>query len=414
LLPLRQHFETFDPARPLHPFRQQAWERFNQQGHSTTKDERYKYTSLTDRFAAYCQASPGAAPCPIRYPDYGLDAYHVVLVDGQRHDAHTQLAGHERFMQILTLEEAYQQHPQLVAQHWGQHASRPADPWVALNTALFEQGLLIRIQEHAIVDKPLVIHAFTTADTPFATAYPRLLVIAEAHSQVSLLHAWQGSGWTNAVTEIVVNERAHVDYCSLQTHLNPQAHLVNTVQCTQAQHSTLHTHTLTWSGALVRNNLDCTMDGPHSALHMYGLYALQGQQHVDNCTTVDHRQPHTVSHEHYKGIVTEAATGVFNGSIYVQPAAQKTKAFQQNNNLLLSEQATLHTKPQLEIWADDVKCSHGATTGQLDPAQLFYLRSRGIPAAGAQSLLRQAFAHEMIDQIPLKALREYVYQALPV
>ncbi|XWN35261.1 MAG: Fe-S cluster assembly protein SufD [Roseivirga sp.] len=403
---LRQRFEMLDKACPFYAARQQAMQDLVQQGLPTAKDERYKYTPLADQLAAHGEASSSATAPSISYHD--MDAYHLVLVNGRLAQEHSQLEGHERFMQMLTFREAYQQQLPAFSQHFAQHALSRADPLVALNTALFEEGIFIRIHDHAIVDQPLVIHHFTTGSPDPYAVCPRLLVVAGARSQASLVHDWQTKGWNNAVAEVVLKKEAQVDYYTLQTALDSQAYHVNTVQCHQAQQSLLNTHTFTWSGALVRNNLHCAMAAPHSELNMYGLYALQGQQHVDNSTAVDHRQPHTSSNERYKGLLMDRSTGVFNGRIYVQPEAQQTQAFQANHNLVLSEQATLHTKPQLEIWADDVRCSHGATTSQLDPAQLFYLRSRGIPASAAQSLLRQAFAHEMVEKVPLAALRNYL------
>ena len=226
-----------------------------------------------------------------------------------------------------------------------------------------------------------------------------------------MITSWQTTGFTNAVAEVILQRSAQMNYYVLQTKMGHQHYQVNTTQCQQAQHSTLNTYTFTWSGALVRNNLSSTIDAPHSEANMYGLYYLRRQQHVDNCTTIDHRKPHTYSNELYKGIMMDKSTGIFNGRIYVRPEAQKTNALQTNNNLVLSNHATLHTKPQLEIWADDVKCSHGATTGRFDAEQLFYLRTRGLQENTAQRLLRQAFASEVIDKIPLATLREQLHSS---
>ncbi len=412
---LTNRFETLDSAHPFYAMRQQALRDFKEHGLPTFKDEAYKYTPIASLLTAYFDANQPTTPVKttpegitaVCYHD--MDAYHVVLCNGRV--SHTQLEGHEQFIQVLTFQEAYQQQQPEFLQHFAQAQSK-TDAFTALNTALFEEGLFIHITDHAIVDKPLVLYHYTAASTYQPMTHPRLLIVAGKYSQASIITSWQTIGFTNAVAEVVLQESAQLDYYSLQTKMGCQNHQVNTTQCQQAQKSKLNTYTLTWSGALVRNNLNISINAPYSETNMYGLYCLRGQQHVDNCTMVDHRQPHTYSNELYKGIMMEESTGVFNGRIYVRPEAQKTNAFQTNNNLVLSSNATLHTKPQLEIWADDVKCSHGATTGQLDEEQLFYLRTRGLHEDTARYLLRQAFADEVINKIPLATLRTQLHNSL--
>ena len=413
---LIQRFETLDSNHPCYTTRQQAVKEFKQQGLPTLKDEAYKYTPIARLLATYLdlrkpvtsvQSAPAEVPA-VRY--HPLDAYHIVLLNGRLSTQHTRLAGHEQFMQVLTFQEAYQQ-PAFLA-HFAQHAQGKADPFIALNTALFEEGLFIHLTDHAIVAKPLIIYHFTAGSAHQSMTYPRLLVVAGKHSQASIITSWQTTGFTGAVAEVVVEADARLDYYTLQTQMGQEAYQVHTTQCYQAQQSRMNSYTFTGSGALVRNNLHTMLAAAYSETNMYGLYCLQGQQHVDNFTTVDHRKPHTYSNELYKGIMMDASKGVFNGRIYVRPEAQKTNAWQTNNNLVLSDQATLHTKPQLEIWADDVKCSHGATTGQLDEEQLFYLRTRGLQEGTARSLLRQAFASEVIDKVPLAALQTQLYDSL--
>lgn len=397
-----QHFETLPHSSAFYATRRQAMEAFQQQGLPSLKNEGYKYTPIARFLTEYLSRAQTATPPRRRSALPGLEAYAIELCDGKlpaSPEIHSPI-------QCLTFQEAYeQQHPAFLA-HFAQHAQPSTDSLVALNTALFEEGLFVYIPAHTVLDKPLVIdHCAPESPAALPITHPRLLIVAAPYSQAHVITNWQGAGLTNAVAEVVVEKNARLDYYVLQTALGASAGQLQTTQGYQATHSTLNTYTFTWSGALVRNNLNCMLDASHTETNMYGLYSLQGTQHVDNCTTVDHRQPHTYSNELYKGILAEEATGVFNGRIYVRPAAQKTNAFQENNNLVLSDKATLHTKPQLEIWADDVKCSHGATTGQLDVDQLFYLQSRGIPQATARALLRQAFASEVIDKVPLDALK---------
>lgn len=410
---LVQHFETLDSTCPFYSTRRQAAKDFKQQGLPTSKDEAYKYTPIASLLTAYLDLSEPATPVQLTpeeaaFVHHDMDAYHVVLLNGQLSSEYTQLAGCEQFIQVLTFQEAYQQQQRTFLAHFAQHAQSKADPFIALNTALFEEGLFIHIADYTMLEKPLIIYHCTTESTHQPITYPRLLIVAGKHSQASIITSWQTTGFTNALAEVVVETDARLDYYTLQTQLGQQAYQVHTTQVYQAQQSTLNAYTFTWSGALVRNNLNSLLDASYSETNMYGLYCLHDQQHVDNFTTVDHQKPHTRSQELYKGIMMDASTGVFNGRIYVRPEAQKTHAFQTNNNLVLSEQATLHTKPQLEIWADDVKCSHGATIGQLDEEQLFYLRTRGLQEDTARSLLRQAFASEVIDKVPWAALRTWL------
>lgn len=397
-----QQFETLDNTLPFYPTRKQAIEAFSQQGLPTPKHEAYKYTPITRLLAEHVSHVQEPAPIwPVPSPTlHDLEGYHIHLHNGRLSES-PQVPSQ---VQIMTFQEANQeQHPAFLA-HFAQHAQSTQDPLIALNTALFTEGLFIHIPDRVVLDKPLIIEHSTTESTLTFT-YPRLLVVAGKHSQAHVITSWQGSSFTHTVAEVVVEERARLDYYILQTALAAKASQIHTTQCYQAANSIFSAYTFTWSGALVRNNLYSTLNASHTETNMYGLYCLSSKQHVDNLTVVDHRQPHAYSNELYKGTVQDEATGIFNGRIYVQPAAQKTNAFQENNNLVLSDTATLHTKPQLEIWADDVKCSHGATTGQLDAEQLFYLRARGIPQETAHTLLRQAFVNEVIDKVPLEALK---------
>ena len=354
---LTQRFEVLDSAHPFHTTRQQALQDLKTRGLPTLKDEAYRYTPVTSLLTTHLTvdqpiqpiATTPEATAPVCYLD--MDAYHVVLLNGQVSSEYTQWEGHEQFIQALTFKEAYQQRNQAFLAHFAQHAQSKADAFIALNTTLFEEGLFIQINEGAILDKPLVLYHCTDSSAHQPVTYPRLLVFAGKHSQASIVISWQTIGFTNAVAEVVLQKNARMDYYTLQTHLDSRSCQVNTTQCYQAQHSILNTYTFTWSGKMVRNNLSSMIDASYSETNMYGLYCLDGQQHVDNCTTVDHTKPHTCSNELYKGIMTGESTGVFNGRIYVRPEAQKTNALQTNNNLVLSNHATLHTKPQLEIWA---------------------------------------------------------------
>jgi Fe-S cluster assembly protein SufD len=409
-----QPFNALESTCPFYTTRQQARKDFQRQGLPTAKSEAYKYTPIARSLAAYLEDTQ-KPPVPITATEtvnyQGLEGDAIILVNGQVLKKPAALEGCKQ-VKVLTFQEAHaQQNPAFLA-HFAQHAKSNTDAFVALNTALFAGGLFIQVEDQAVVDKPLFLQHYTAPGTALPITHPRLLVVAGKQSQATIITNWKTADFTNAVAEVVLEEGAYMDYYTLQTELDRQHHQVNATHCWQAARSTLNTYTFTWSGALMRNNLHSVLAGPNTALNMYGLYALRGRQHVDNSTLVDHRAPNTYSNELYKGIMLEESTGVFNGRIHVQPEAQKTNAFQTNNNLVLSNDATLHTKPQLEIWADDVKCSHGATTGQLNEEQLFYLRARGISEETARYLLRQAFAGALIDKVPWAPLREALHTSL--
>ena len=412
---LSKKLRTLHNKNPFYDIKQRARSDFEKQGLPTLKHEGYKYTPINTLLARYFASvqsnTPVAALPTINYYD-DIDAYRIVLPNGKISTLHATLASFIPSVKIATFQQAYAEQNPVFLANFTRLAQSKADALTTLNTALFEEGLFIHIDDHAIIDKPILLLHATSIHTPHIMACPRMLIVAGTNSQVNIINTWQSSSFVNAVTEIIVQENARMNYYTLQTNLTPQSYLVNAILCRQEQHSICSTYTFTWSGAMVRNNLHSIIDAPYSRAHMYGLYYLHGQQHVDNYTVADHCQPNTHSNELYKGIMMDESTGIFNGRIYVRPNAQKTHAFQANNNLMLSEHATLHTKPQLEIWADDVKCSHGATIGQLDTAQLFYLRARGMQEATARSLLLQAFANEVIDKVPLISLRKQLHASL--
>ncbi|MEL6152548.1 MAG: Fe-S cluster assembly protein SufD [Bacteroidota bacterium] len=414
-----QRFAALDNTALGYAARQRAWQNFQQAGLPGPKTEAYKYTPITKMLSsALGNEVLGAPAVPLlaaaieatRIP--ALDAYTIVLHNGQLSSTSLQSANLPATLQVMTFAEAHQRQGATLLPE----AAHYAEGFAALNAALFDQGILIHLADNTVLDKPLVIYHFADGQAQQPMAFPRIAVVGGKNSQASILTVWdtlgKGTGWTNALTEVSLAANAHLDYYTLQLQPGPQAHYITNTLCQQGPQSVLNAYTFTWGGALVRNNLHMAVNASHTETNLYGLYCLQGKQHVDNHTQVDHRYPHTNSLELYKGVVTDQATGVFNGSIYVRQAAQKTHAFQTNNNWVLSDEAKVYTKPQLEIWADDVKCSHGATTGQLDPEQLFYLRARGLPAATAQQLLLQAFAREVLDKVSLPPLQAYLQEQL--
>ena len=415
---IQQQLAGLDSTDAFHDVRQQARTNFEALGGlPTRRSEAYQHTSITDYFTHHLNTtisttSTQEALSKHNFPHYDLDAYHVVVCNGRLHHKRTKRGGQPPGVHLLTFQEAYQQRQPLFLEHFFRKTPSHTDAFVAMNTAFFEEGIFIHITDQTIVDKPLIIHHYTSLNVDTRITYPRLLVVLGERSQASIVTSWQTSGLINAVTEGILQEGARLTYYTLQTDLGSKHGQVNTAQFQQASRSTLHTYTFTWSGGMIRNNLCSNLEAPYSEAGLYGLYCLRGKQHVDNATAVHHYQAHTRSDELYKGILMEEATGVFNGRICVHPEAQKTDAWQTNNNLVLSDRAALHTKPQLAIEADEVRCTHGATTGQLDEAQLFYLQARGLSRGTAQHLLQQAFASEVLDKVPLTTLRDKLYASL--
>jgi Fe-S cluster assembly protein SufD len=299
-------------------------------------------------------------------------------------------------------------HP-LVQKHLARYAPFAEEAFVALNTAGFRDGVFISIPDNTTLEKPVQILCISDSRREQYVSYPRALIVAGRSSHVQVVesyHSMSGeSSFTNAVIEVVAGENADVDLYKVQSGKDSAAQ-VNYTQVHQEKSSNCSVHTITLSGGFVRNNLSYRLEGINCEAHMYGLYLLAGNQVVDNHTFVDHASPNCYSNELYKGIMADRSTGVFNGKIMVRQDAQKTNAYQSNSNILLSDDAAIYTKPQLEIFADDVKCSHGATTGQLDSEALFYLRARGIGEEQARAMLMFAFAGDVLNTVRIEPLRE--------
>lgn len=413
------HLRTLTGTYGWEQIQQKAYKHFQEIGLPDVKTEAYKYTPLTRILTEQFDLSEPniASPpnneflCTYTEPlsQYLPDAYPIVSIDGKLHNTHPISKWP---LQVYSFKEAYQQHENLFLNHFNNYnPSSQSDAFATLNTALFSDGVFIYIPDNTVLDKPLYILHLISASLQKGISYPRVFIYIGKNSQVSLVNNWHTLGdnqfFTNAVTDILVGENSQVDHYTLQT--KPANTLqVNTIQCYQAKNSVVNHYTFSWDGVLIRNNLYLTLQEPHIESNMYGLYCVDQNKHIDNHTTVDHQQPHTQSNELYRGILAGSGTAVFNGRILVQPSAQKTNAFQSNNNILLSDEASIYSKPQLEIWADDVKCSHGATIGQLDEAQLFYLRARGISEKTARTMLLDAFGKEVITKVRLVGLRNYL------
>ena len=300
-----------------------------------------------------------------------------------------------------------------VEQYLARYADYHNNAFVALNTANFEDGLFIHIPKGAVIEEPIEVVIQSAANGHPTVSHPRILIVAEAGSQATIVEAYQGHGgtyFTNPVTELVAGDNAVIDHYKLQTE-SSHAYHVSTLQIQLGRDTNFRSHSIALGGALVRNDINAVLSrGSECTLN--GLYLVGGEQHIDNHTTIDHAQPHAASHELYKGILEGKSSAVFNGKILVRKDAQKTDAKQTNKNLVLSEEAVINTKPELQILADDVRCTHGATIGQLDPEGIFYLQSRGIGLADARNLLIYAFARDIVDRIKVAPLRDQLEKLL--
>ena len=417
----------------LRKTRQSAFERFRESGFPTIKNEDWKYTNIA-RFLKEEYALGGLQGGVTADAEWGghaaavrvavekarvaeLDAYIVLLVNGvwQKEDAGELPKG----VELLTVAEA-RQDPALSV-----YFERPADGreryFAALNTALFSDGLFIRVDAGALPEKPIhIIHVFTGDRN--LLVQPRHVWVANRQAELKVIESIVTAGgvtaggnakiWVNSLTEIIVHQDAKVDHTVVQTP-GEGTRLVQHTTVRQKRQSLYNNYNFTFPGSdLVRNDLQIRLEEDHTETHLYGLYLAAGQQLVDNHTLVDHQKPACFSNELYKGVLLEQSTGVFNGKVYVHRDAQKTNAFQQNNNLVIGKKATIDSKPELEIFADDVKCSHGSTVGQFSEEALFYLRARGISEDTAKGLLINAFAFDVTEKIKDPAVEAHINQLI--
>jgi Fe-S cluster assembly protein SufD len=298
--------------------------------------------------------------------------------------------------------------PDQAKRHLAKYASLD-HPFVALNTAFLGDVKVIEVPRGKVVEAPIEI---THEGIQGAATHPRTLIIVGAQAQCTIVETYKGAGtyFTNAVTEIVLGEGAVVDHYKVQQESLTAFHIA-TLEASIGRSAAFSSHSISLGGALTRNDANATLSEGSDAI-LNGLYICNGTQHVDNHTSIDHAMPHATSHELYKGILDDKSYAVFNGKIIVRQDAQKTDSKQTNKNLVLSDDATINTKPELQIWADDVRCTHGATIGQLDSEMLFYLQSRGIGKKDARNLLIYAFAQDIVDRIKVQSLRDSLERIL--
>lgn len=396
--------------------RHEAIEIFGKNGFPTKKEEEWKYTNLAPLLKADYKLFPESEEISIGYQDvkkyfiHDMDTYNIVFVNGVYSSYLSSTTHEEADICVLSSAMNKMMHQPVIENFYSKIAPKD-DSLVSLNTAFFKDGAYIYVPDKVILSKPIQIIFFSTAQESEVLYHPRNLIVLGNNSQAQIIERHQTlnekANLTNSVTEVHVGRNSELDYYKIQNDA-VEASLIDNTYIEQERDSVASFQTFSFGGKLTRNNLNFVQKGENSNSILNGVTIISGKQHVDHHTKVDHKFPHCESHELYKGIFDEQSHGVFNGKVYVHPEAQKLNAFQQNNNVLLTDKASIDTKPQLEIFADDVKCSHGCTVGQLDETALFYMQQRGIPKQQAKALLLYAFAAEVLEHVQLPQIKKRI------
>jgi Fe-S cluster assembly protein SufD len=401
------------PAQPrwLLQAREHAIAQFERLGFPTSRLEQWRFTSvapIADR--AFGLATDGVAKLDktLALPMSDAPAL-AVLVNGRFSAQLSSLASLPTGVKVLSLEDVLASNPGLVEPYLAKLTPTQTNAFTSLNTAFLRDGVVISIAPHVVLEKPIEVVFAAVAEGTASVSHPRLLIVAGESSQATILERYVGTGsaFTNTVGEIWLGANATIDHYKLQEEPADSFHIASML-LHSARSGTFSSHSLTFGGGLVRNEVVAVLDGEGIDCTLNGLYLGRGRQLIDNHTTIDHAMPHCGSHEIYKGILADHSRAVFNGKIIVRPDAQKTDAKQTNKALLLSDDANINTKPELEIFANDVKCTHGAAIGQLDEDAMFYLRSRGLGIAESRAMLIRAFAGDILNRVKILPVREHL------
>ncbi len=404
-----------DVQTELHDLRTAAIKNFEHKGFPTKKDEAWKYTSLNAILKKDFSVFP-KNEATIEFKDvkkyflHEIDTYKVVFIDGV-FASNLSSTTHDGIDVCLMSSALTKPKYKMVIDTYFNQIANKDESLTSLNTAFANEGAYINIPKSKVADKPIEIMYFSTGSEAALLVQPRNLVIVGENSHVQIIERHQclneNAVLTNSVTEIFAQKRAIVDYYKIQND-ELEANLIDNTYVSQKQESHVSVQTFSFGGNLTRNNLNFYHFGERLTSTLNGITIIGEKQHVDHYTLVHHAQPNCESFQDYKGIFSDRSTGVFNGKVYVEKEAQKTNAFQKSNNILLSDKATINAKPQLEIFADDVKCSHGCTVGQLDETALFYMQQRGIPKKEAKALLMYAFSNAVIENIKIPELKNRI------
>lgn len=405
---------TVDVDSPVHDIRTEAIKHFENEGFPTKRQEAWKYTSLNavlkHNYSVFPKHEEALEFKDVKkYFIHDIDSYKIIFIDG-KYSSHLSQTTHDGIDVCLMSSALTKPKYQLIIENYFNKIATK-DGLSSLNTAFSAEGAYIHIPKNKLVEKPIQIIHFSTGNEAALMLQPRNLVVVDENSHVQIIERHQSLTdnpvLTNSVTEIFANKRAIVDYYKIQND-RETASLIDNTFINQKQESIAKVHTFSFGGKLTRNNLNFYQNGERLDSTMKGITIIGNKQHVDHNTLVHHIEPNCESHQDYKGIFDDNATGVFNGKVIVEKEAQKTNAFQANNNILVSDKASINTKPQLEIFADDVRCSHGCTIGQLDESAMFYLRSRGIPEKEARALLMFAFSNNVLDSVKIPEIKNRI------
>jgi Fe-S cluster assembly protein SufD len=396
-----------------------AFERFEALGFPTTKNEDWHFTSVAPIAEAAFppRVAPGGdvkveqlAPFTFGASDWPT----IVFVNGIFAPELSSLGNLPEGVRVYDMASAFRSGDPVVERHLSRYAAYEINTFTALNSAFVNDGAVVTIAKEFEVDRPIHVLFVSDANLAKTQTNPRTLIIAERHSKATVIESYvsasEAAYFTNAVTEVLLEHGANLSHLKIQRE-SPRAFHVGTIETEQKRDSHYQSFSFATGAMLSRTNVYTTLDGEGAGATLNGLYMLDGEQHCDHQTKIEHAQPNCFSRELYKGVLDGASHGVFNGKVYVDPIAQKTDGKQTNNVLLLSERAQVDTKPQLEIFADDVKCTHGATVGRIDETALFYMKSRGINKELARRLLTYAFAAEVLETIEVEAVRRDLEEA---
>ncbi len=401
------------PSQPrwMAQARERAIAHFERLGFPTTRLEQWRFTSVAPiAERRFVLASDGAGHVhPKQTAALSAPAAHAVCVNGRFASKLSSVEKLPKGVQVLSLEAALTSNPGLVEPYLGRLTLTQTSAFTSLNAAFLRDGVVVIVAPGVVLEQPIEVVFASVSESGGSVSHPRLLIVAGEGSQITVLERYVGTGaaFTNAVGEVWLGANAVIDHYKLQEEPSDSFHIAS-MFLHGARNGNFSSHSLTFGGGLVRNDVLATLDGEGIDCTLNGLYVGRDTQLIDNHTTIDHAMPHCDSHEIYKGILAEHSRAVFNGKIIVRPDAQKTDAKQTNKALLLSDDANINTKPELEIFANDVKCTHGAAIGQLDETAMFYLRSRGLGVSESRAMLVHAFAGDILNRVKIAPVREYL------
>ncbi len=402
----------------IHEIRTEAFQNFEKLGFPTKKLEAWKYTSLNSILKEDYSLFPNKEKtinleAVKKYFIHDIDTYKIVFIDGKYSSFLSETTHDQIDVCLMSSALTKSKYKAVIENYFNKVAKQ--DHLTSLNTAFTKEGAYIHIPKNIEVEKPIQIINFSTGAQTATMFQPRNLIVVDQNSHIQIIERHQSLTehpvLTNSVTEIFAGRHANIDYYKIQNDTT-SASLVDNTYIEQDSKSVVSVHTFSFGGSMTRNNLNFYQKGEHIDSILKGITIIEGKQHVDHHTLVHHIEPNCESHQDYKGIFDERSTGVFNGKVIVEKEAQKTNAYQQNNNVLVSDRSTINAKPQLEIFADDVKCSHGCTIGQLDEQALFYMQQRGIPKKEARALLMYAFANTVLESVRIPEVKARITQLI--